>query len=138
MSRKRYRSEEISVKLREANVLLNQEAKAADVVKAIEIHEMTYYRSRKERGGLQTSQAKWLRKAVSDLMLDKMISQEAVRGNFWAPNAAAPASSPSVRSSRCQSGARGVLVSIGPWAAQNPGEGDEEPLTAAVVVPASP
>jgi len=43
MSRKRYRPEEIIAKLREADVLLGQGAKVADVVKTIEIHEVTYY-----------------------------------------------------------------------------------------------
>jgi transposase-like protein len=78
--------------LREADVLLSQGAKVADVVKAIEIHEVTYYRWRKEYGGLKVTQVKRLRelekensrlrKAVSDLTLDKMILQEAARGNF--------------------------------------------------------
>jgi hypothetical protein len=62
------------------------------MVKALAIHEVTYYRSRKEYGGLQVSQAKRLkdlerenarlRRAVSDLTLDKLILQEASRGNF--------------------------------------------------------
>jgi len=92
MSRKRYRPEEIIAKLREADVLLSQGAKVADAVKAIAIHEVTYYRWRKEYGGLKVSQVKRLRelekentrlrKAVSDLTLDKMILQEAARGNF--------------------------------------------------------
>ena len=92
MSRKRYRPEEIIAKLREADVLLSQGAKIADAVKAIAIHEVTYYRWRKEYGGLKVSQVKRLRelekentrlrKAVSDLTLDKMILQEAARGNF--------------------------------------------------------
>jgi len=92
MSRKRYRPEEIIAKLREADVLLSQGAKVADVVRAIEIHEVTYYRWRKEYGGLKVTQVKRLRelekengrlrKAVSDLTLEKMILQEAARGNF--------------------------------------------------------
>ena len=86
------RPEEIIAKLREADVLLSQGAKVADVAKAIEIHEVTYYRWRKEYGGLKVTQVKRLRelekensrlrKAVSDLTLDKMILQEAARRNF--------------------------------------------------------
>jgi len=92
MSKRRYRPEEIIAKLREADVLLSQDSKMGDVVKAIGIHEVTYYRWRKEYGGLKVTQVKRLRelekenarlrKAVSDLTLDKMILQEAARGNF--------------------------------------------------------
>jgi transposase-like protein len=92
MGTKRYRPEEIITKLREAEVLLAQGMKVPEVAKAIGIHEITYYRWRKEYGGLKVSQAKRLkelekenlrlRKAVSDLSLDKVILQEAARGNF--------------------------------------------------------
>ena len=92
MGMKRYRPEEIITKLREAEVLLAQGMKVAEVAKAIGIHEITYYRWRKEYGGLKVSQARRLkelekenlrlRKAVSDLSLDKVILQEAARGNF--------------------------------------------------------
>ena len=92
MARKRYRPEEIIAKLREAEVLLAQGMKVAEVVKAIGIHEVTYYRWRKEYGGMKVTQVSRLkelekenarlRRAVSDLTLDKMILQEAVRGNF--------------------------------------------------------
>jgi transposase-like protein len=92
MSKKRYRPEEIITKLREAEVLLAQGMKVPEVAKSIGIHEITYYRWRKEFGGLKVSQAKRLkelekentrlRKAVSDLSLDKVILQEAARGNF--------------------------------------------------------
>ena len=92
MAKRRYRPEEIITKLREAEVLLAQGMKVAEVVKAIGIHEITYYRWRKEFGGMKVSQAKRLkelekensrlRKAVSDLSLDKVILQEAARGNF--------------------------------------------------------
>ena len=92
MGTKRYRPEEIITKLREAEVLLAQGMKVPEVAKAIGIHEITYYRWRKEYGGLKVSQAKrlkelekenlLLRKAVSDLSLDKVILQEAARGNF--------------------------------------------------------
>jgi transposase len=92
MSQKRYRPEEIIAKLREAEVLLGQGKKVPEVVKAIGISEVTYYRWRKEYGGMDVSQAKRLkelerenarlRQAVSDLTLDKLILKEAARGNF--------------------------------------------------------
>jgi putative transposase len=92
MSQKRYRPEEIIAKLREAEVLLGQGQKVPEVVKAIGVSEVSYYRWRKEYGGLNVSQAKRLkdlecenarlRRAVSDLTLDKLILQEAARGNF--------------------------------------------------------
>ena len=63
-----------------------------EVVKELGIHEVTYYRWRKEYGGMRVDQMKRLkeleqenarlRKAVSDLTLDKMILQEAAKGNF--------------------------------------------------------
>ena len=83
MSQKRYRPEEIIAKLREAEVLLGQGRKVPEVVKAIGISEVSYYRWRKEYGGMGVSQAKRLkelerenarlRQAVSDLTLDKLI-----------------------------------------------------------------
>jgi putative transposase len=92
MSTKHYRPEEIIAKLREAEVLLGQGTKVPEVVKAIGVSEVTYYRWRKEYGGMDVSQAKRLkalerenarlRQAVSDLTLDKLILQEAARGNF--------------------------------------------------------
>ena len=92
MPQKRYRPEEIIAKLREAEVLLGEGKRVPEVVKTLGVHEVTYYRWRKEYGGLQVSQAKRLkdlerenarlRRAVSDLTLDKLILQEASRGNF--------------------------------------------------------
>jgi transposase-like protein len=92
MSKKRYRPEEIIAKLREADVLIGQGKKVADVIKALGVTEVTYYRWRQEYGGMTVSQARRLkelekenvrlRKAVSDLTLDKMILQEAAKGNF--------------------------------------------------------
>jgi putative transposase len=92
MSKKRYRPEQIIAKLREADILLSQGHIVAEVIKALEISEVTYYRWRKEYGGMSTSQAKRLkelekensrlRKAVSDLTLDKLILEEAAKGNF--------------------------------------------------------
>ena len=92
MPKKTYRPEEIIAKLREAEVLLGQGQKVAEVVKTLGVHEVTYYRWRREYGGLNVSQARRLkelerenarlRRAVSDLTLDKLILQEASRGNF--------------------------------------------------------
>ena len=92
MAIKRYRPEQIIAKLREADVLLSQGYTVANIIKALEISEVTYYRWRKEYGGMTTSQAKRLkelekenlrlRKAISDLTLDKLILQEAAKGNF--------------------------------------------------------
>jgi transposase-like protein len=92
MAQKRYRPEEIVAKLREADVLLGQGKTVVEAVKVIGVTDVTYYRWRQEYGGLTAPQAKRLkdlekenerlRKAVSDLTLDKMILQEAARGNF--------------------------------------------------------
>ena len=92
MPQKRYRPEEIITRLRKAEVLLGEGKKVPDVVKALGISEVTYYRWRKEYGGLSFSQAKHikelerenlrLRRAISDLTLDKLILHEAARGNF--------------------------------------------------------
>ena len=89
---KRYKPEEIVAKLRQVDVLTGQGSTVADAVRQIGVTEYTYYRWRKEYGGLQTSQIKRikdleqenarLRKAVSDLTLDKLILQEASRGNY--------------------------------------------------------
>jgi len=92
MSKKRYRPEEIIAKLREADVLISQGKKVVEVIKTLGVTDVTYYRWRQEYGGMSVPQAKRLkelekenerlRKAVSDLTLDKMILKEAARGNF--------------------------------------------------------
>ena len=92
MAKKRYRPEEIISKLREADVLISQGKKVVEVNKALGVTDVTYYRWRQEYGGMSVPQAKRLkelekenerlRKAVSDLTLDKMILKEAARGNF--------------------------------------------------------
>jgi transposase len=92
MPQKRYRPEEIIAKLRKADVLLGEGKKVTEVIKTLGVHEVTYYRWRKEYGGLSVPQARRLRelerenarlrRAVSDLTLDKLILQEAARGNF--------------------------------------------------------
>ena len=93
MARKRYKPEEIVAKLRQVDVLVSQGQPMADAIRQIGgVSEVTYYRWRQEFGGLKTEQVKRLkdlelensrlRKAVSDLTLDKLILQEAARGNF--------------------------------------------------------
>jgi putative transposase len=92
MSSKRFTPEQIIGKLREAEVALAQGQTAAQVCRALGIAEPTFYRWRREYGGLKVEQARRLkaleqenarlRRAVSDLTLDKLILQEAVRGNF--------------------------------------------------------
>ena len=92
MRKKRYRPEEIISKLREADILLGQGQAVVQVIKSIEVSDVTYYRWRKEYGGMNTSQAKKLRelekenarlrRAMSDLTLDKFILKEAARGNY--------------------------------------------------------
>lgn len=92
MAKQRYRPEEIISKLREADILIGQGQTVAQASKTIGVSEVTYYRWRQEYGGMSTSQAKRLkdlekenarlRKAVSDLTLDKLILQEAAKGNF--------------------------------------------------------
>src|ERR687898_148845 len=101
MARKRHTSEEIVAKLRQVDVLTSQGRPVAEAVRAIGVTEVTYYRWRSEYGGLKGDQIKRLReleaentrlrRAVSDLTLDKMILAEAARGNFGPPPAAAPA-----------------------------------------------
>jgi len=92
MARKRHKPEEIVAKLRQADVLISQGKPVADAVRAIGVTEVTYYRWRQEFGGLKTDQVKRmkeleaentrLRRAISDLTLDKMILAEAAKGNF--------------------------------------------------------
>ena len=92
MAKKRFRPEEVIGKLRHADVLLGQGKRVAEVVKALGVTEVTYYRWRQEYGGMSTTQAKrlkelerengQLRKIVADLTLDKLILQEAAKGNF--------------------------------------------------------
>ena len=92
MARKRHTAEEIVAKLRQVDVLMAQGRPVADAVRAIGVTEVTYYRWRNEYGGLKGDQVKRLkeletensrlRKAISDLTLDKLILQEAAKGNF--------------------------------------------------------
>lgn len=92
MPRKRHTPEEIVAKLRQVDVLVSQGVAVADAVRQIGVTEVTYYRWRQEYGGLKLDQVKRLkelelenarlRKAVSDLTLDKLILKEAARGNY--------------------------------------------------------
>jgi len=92
MPRKRYKPEEIVAKLRQVDVLVSQGTSMADAIRKIGVSEVTFYRWRQEFGGLKTDQVKRLkalelensrlRKAVSDLTLDKLILTEAAKGNF--------------------------------------------------------
>lgn len=92
MARKRHAAEEIVAKLRQVDVLVAQGKAIADAVRAIGVTEVTYYRWRNEYGGLKGDQVKRLkeletennrlRRAVSDLTLDKLILAEAAKGNF--------------------------------------------------------
>jgi putative transposase len=92
MPRKRYKPEEIVAKLRQVDVLTSQGQSATDAIRSIGVSEVTYYRWRQEFGGLKSDQVKRLkdlelensrlRKAVSDLTLDKLILTEAAKGNF--------------------------------------------------------
>ena len=92
MARKRHAAEEIVAKLRQVDVLSSQGKSIGEAVRSIGVTEVTYYRWRSEYGGLKGDQVKRLkeletensrlRRAVSDLTLDKMILAEAARGNF--------------------------------------------------------
>ena len=92
MARKRYKPEEIVAKLRQVDVLVSQGQSVVDAVRSIGVTDVTYYRWRSEFGGLKTDQVKRmkdlelenqrLRKAVSDLTLDKLILAETAKGNF--------------------------------------------------------
>jgi transposase-like protein len=82
MARKRFTAEQIIMKLREAEVGLAQGQTVGQVCKQIGVTEQTYYRWRKEYGGLRLNQAKRLKKLVADLSLDKQILKEVSSGNF--------------------------------------------------------
>jgi len=92
MAGKQNKPEVIVSKLRQVEVLQGQGMKIADAVRQIGITQQTYYRWRKEYGGMNRDQLKRLkelekenarlRRAVSDLTLDKLILTEAAKGNF--------------------------------------------------------
>jgi transposase-like protein len=92
MARKIYTPEQIIGMLREAEVRLSQGDKIGSICRSLGISEQSYYRWRREYGGLKVSQAKRLkdlerenqrlRKAVSDLTLDALILREVVEGKY--------------------------------------------------------
>ena len=92
MTGKREKAEDIVMKLRQVEVLQGQCKSVSDAVRHIGVTIQTYYRWRREYGGMNRDQAKRLkeleaentrlRRAVSDLTLDKLILTEAARGNF--------------------------------------------------------
>ena len=92
MGRKRFIAEQIINMLREAEVLLNQGSTVGEVCRKLGVSEQTYYRWRKDYGGMRMDQAKRLKepekenvrlkKLVADLSLDNDILKEAARGNF--------------------------------------------------------
>jgi putative transposase len=92
MPTKRHKPEEVVAKLRQVEVLVSQGKPVADAVRAIGVTQVTYYRWKQEYGGLKLDQVKRmkeleqenqrLRRAVSDLTLDKLILKEAAKGNW--------------------------------------------------------
>ncbi len=92
MVRNNYRPEQIIHKLREAEVLLSQGATVGEASRKISVTEQTYYRWRREYGGMRVEQAKRLKeldkengrlkKLVADLSLDNALLKEATQGNF--------------------------------------------------------
>ena len=93
MARKRYSTEQIIGMLREAEVKLSQGETVGVICRGLGISEQSYYRWRRDYGGLKLDQAKKLKdlerenerlkKAVSELTLDKLILKEALEGNVW-------------------------------------------------------
>ena len=129
MAGKREKPEEIVSKLRQVEVLQGQGATIAEAVGQIGVTQQTFYRWRKQYGGMQRSQLvrlkelekenQRLRRAVSDLTLGKLILSEAARGNFQALHVAANASIMCGRSWAYPSAAPAAhLVSIAPRSAK--------------------
>ena len=91
MGRKTYLPEQIINKLREAELLLSQDSTVAEAVRQLGVTVQTYYRWRKEYGGMRVEQAKRLKdlekenarlkRLVADLSLDNSILKEVTRGN---------------------------------------------------------
>ena len=92
MARKHHKPEEIVGKLRQVEVVVGQGKPVAEAIRAIGVTEPTYYRWRAEYGGLKLDQVRRLkqleqendrlRRAISDLTLEKLILKEAASGNF--------------------------------------------------------
>ena len=92
MPKKRHKPEEIVAKLRQVDVIVSQGRTVAEAIRQTGVTEVTYYRWRNEYGGLKSDQVKRmkdremenarLRRAVSDLTLEKLILKEAASGNY--------------------------------------------------------
>ena len=92
MAKKRFSVEQIIGHLREAEILLSQGMTVGEICRRIGISEQSYYRWRREYGGLKVDQVRRLReleaengrlkRAVADLTLDKLILKEAAEGNW--------------------------------------------------------
>lgn len=92
MSGKRYRPEEIISKLREAEIYLAEGVSVGEVIRRLGVTKITYYRWRREYGGMKVDQAKRLKdlekesarlkRLLADAELDKAILKEAASGNF--------------------------------------------------------
>ena len=92
MGIRRHKPEEIVAKLRQVEVFVGQGMSRIDAIREVQITEQRFYRWRKQFGGMGTAQLRELkrlqkenerlRRAVSDLTLDKLILNEAARGNF--------------------------------------------------------
>ena len=92
MARRTFTAEQIISKLREAEVLLSQDSSVGEASRKLGVVEQTYYRWRKEYGGMRVEQARRLRelekensrlkKLVADVSLDDAILKEAAKGNF--------------------------------------------------------
>jgi transposase-like protein len=95
MGRRTFTAEQIIFKLREVEVLVGQGERIANACRKIAVTEQTYYRWRREYGGMGTEQLKSLKelerenarlkRVVADLSLEKAILAEAAKGNFQAP-----------------------------------------------------
>jgi putative transposase len=92
MGRRRHTPEQIITALREAEVAQANGKTVAEIIRDLGISEQTYYRWRKEYGGMKVDQARQLKelqkenarlkRAVANLTLDKLILEEAAKGNF--------------------------------------------------------
>ena len=117
MGQKKHRPEEIVAQLRQVDVLLSQSRPVAEAIRTISVTPFTYYRWRKEFGGLKSDQVKRLkdlekenerlRKAVSDLTLEKLILKEAAISETGKPSPPSPLHRPYCSEVRCV-GAAGV------------------------------
>ena len=117
---KRHKPEEIIAKLRQVEVMTGQGTSMADAIRSIGVTEVTYYRWRSEYGGMKLDQVKRLkelevenarlRKAVSDLTLDKLILKEALSGKYCALPASGRAWTTCARSSPFRSVGRARLL----------------------------